>query len=115
MSVEDRLPGLPAGVEDDTVPGTPNSLGLRDLMRLGCHLGQHPVVGAGERRQVGVVVLRDDQHVSGRLRVDIPESNGPGGLSDTHSRNIARHDLAEKAIRHGAILACYPSGGTADI
>jgi hypothetical protein len=54
------------------------------------------------------MVLRYDKHVGGRLRVDIPEGKGAGRLGHTLGRDIPRYDRAEKAIRHGAILACNP-------
>src|SRR5215469_6270992 len=108
VGVEDRLPGLRPGVEDDPVPGLADPFVLRDLVRQDGHLVQQAVVGRGERGQIPVVVLRYDQHVAGCLGVDVPERQDTGRLGHPLGRDIARHDPAEKAIRHGAILACYP-------
>src|SRR5262245_256130 len=108
VGVEDRLPGLRPGVEDYPVPGLAHPLVLGHLVRQGRHLVQQAVVGSGERGQIGIMVLRYDQHVGGRLRVDVPEGEGAGRLGHTLGRDIPRHDRAEKAIRHGAILACNP-------
>ena len=81
---------------------------LGDLVRQGRHLVQQAVVGGGECSQIGIMVLRYDKHVGGRLRVDVPEGKGAGRLGHALGRDIPRYDRAEKAIRHGAILACNP-------
>src|SRR5205809_329575 len=73
VGVEHRLPGLRAGVEDHPVPGLGHPFVLGDLVRQACHLVQQAVVGRGEGGQVAVVVLRYDQHMGRRLRVDVPE------------------------------------------
>src|SRR6516225_47636 len=109
VGVEYRLPGLRPGVEDHPVPGLADPLVLGDLVRQDRHLVQQTVVGPGERGQIPVVVLRDDQHMGGCLGVDVPERKGAGRLGHPLRRDVARDDPAEKAIRHGAILACYPT------
>jgi hypothetical protein len=106
VGVEDRLPGLEAGVEDNAVPTAANPLGLGNLVRLGHDLGQQPVLGARERGKIGIVIFGDDQHMGGGLRVDIAERDGPGGLGDSRRWDFPRNDLAEKAVCHGVILAC---------
>src|SRR5215475_3364679 len=111
VGVEDRLPGLRPGVEDDPVPGLAYPFVLGNLVRQGRHLVQQAVVGRGERGQIAVVVLRYDQHVGGCLGVDVPERKGAGRLGHALGWDLARHDPAEKALRHGAILACHPPGG----
>jgi len=62
-----------------------------------------------------VVVLRYDQHVGRCLRVDVPEREGAGGLGNALSRDLARHDLAEKAIHHGGDLSLLLPQQAADI
>src|SRR5215469_657104 len=108
VGVKHRLPGLRAGVEHHPVPGLGHPLVLGDLVRQGRHLVQQAVVGGGERSQVGIVILRYDKHMGGRLRVDVPEGKGAGRLGHALGRDIPRNDRAEKAVRHGAILACNP-------
>jgi len=108
VGVEHRLPGPGTGVEDHPVPGLGQPFGLGDLVRLGRHLGEQPAAGRGERGQIGVVILRYDQHVRGRLGVDVTERESAGRLGHALGRDVARDNPAEKAIRHAAILACYP-------
>src|SRR5215831_1169273 len=108
MGVEHRLPGLRPGVEDHPVPGLAHPFVPGDLVRQGGHLVQQAVVGGGEFGEAGIVVLRYDKHMGGRLRVDVPEGKGAGRLGHALGRDIPRNDRAEKAVRHGAILACNP-------
>jgi hypothetical protein len=108
VGVEHGLPGLRPGVEDHPVPGPAYPLVLSDLVRQGRHLVQQTVIGRGEGGQIGDVLLRYDQHMGGCLGVDVTERKGAGRLGHTLGRDVARDDPAEKAIRHGAILACYP-------
>jgi hypothetical protein len=115
VGVEYRLAGLEAGVEDDPVSRAADPLGLGDLVRLRHNLREQPAVGAGERRQVPVMILGDDQDMRRRLGVDVPEGDGSGRLGNAHSGEVPPHDLAEKAVRHEAILACYPPAQTGAI
>src|SRR2546430_1349291 len=108
VGVEHRLPGLRPGVEDHPVSGLAHPFVLGDLVRQGRHLVQQAIVGGGECCQITIVVLRYDKHMGGRLRVDVPEGKGAGRLGHALGRDIPRYDRAEKAIRHGAILACNP-------
>src|SRR5215510_7675078 len=107
VGVEHRLPGLRPGVEDHPVPGLAYPFVLGNLVRQGRHLVQQAVVGRGQRGQIAVVVLRYDQHVSRCLGVDVPERKRAGRLGHAVGRDLARYDPAEKALRHGAILACH--------
>ncbi len=75
-------------------------------MSLGSNLGEKPRFGSGQCRQVGIVILGDDQDVRRRLRVDIPEGERAGGLGNPLGGNITRHDPAKEAICHPVILAC---------
>src|SRR5215471_5803689 len=110
VGVEHGLPRPGTGVEDHPVPGLADPFILGDLVRQGHHLAQQAGVGGGECGQVGVMVPRYHEHMGGRLRVDVPEGKGAGRLGHALGRDFPRHDPAEKAIRHGAILACNPPG-----
>ena len=105
VDVEDRLPRLRPGIEDDTVATGRDPLGVRYLLGLERHLGQQVSVGAGERGKVRVMILGDDQDVRGGLRVDVTKREGAATFSHPLGRDIARDDLAEEAISHGAIVA----------
>ncbi len=74
VHVRHLLPGIPAGVEHDTVPGVGDPAGHRCLVHLRQHFGEQPVPGLGQGGQIGIVILRDNQQVSRRLRADVTES-----------------------------------------
>ncbi len=71
VRVRDGLPGMTARIKDNAVTGLRNTLSERDLVRLGCHLGEQRGVRGGKARQVRIVILRNDQHVNGSLRIDV--------------------------------------------
>src|SRR5260370_35981158 len=100
VDVKDRLPRLSPGVEDDTVAVGRDALGVRYLLSLERHLGQQPSVGAGERGQVRIVLLGDDQDVRRRLRVDITKCECSATFCHPLGWDVARDDLAEEAIGH---------------
>src|SRR4029453_2620587 len=53
------------------------------------------------RAQIGgsrVMFLGDDEHMRGRLRVDITECQGPRSISDDGGGHVPGDDLAEKAV-----------------
>src|SRR6185437_16690279 len=61
-------------------------------------------VRRGQGGHVGEMVLRDDEHVGGGLRVDIAEGQDPVGFQHRGRRDIAGHDGTEQAFSHGKIL-----------
>ena len=103
--MEDRLPRLGPGVEDHTVAAGGDPLGLCYLLDLERQLGQQASVGAGERGQVSIVILGDDQDMRGRLGIDVTKCEGTATFSHTFGRDVTRDDLAEEAVSHGAIVA----------
>lgn len=111
VDVRDGLAGLRSGVEDDPVALVADALGHRHVMGLGNDLVQQPGVGGRERGDVGVVLLRDDQHVGRRLRVDIAEGQDPVGGQDPGGGNRLRRDSTEQAFRHTEILGPPEYGG----
>src|SRR5690606_6700688 len=73
VQVEDGLPGRGTGVEDHPVPALGDPLGAGDLPGLPGDLVEEADPGGPGADHVGVVLTRNDQHVRGRLRVDVAE------------------------------------------
>ena len=70
VDVRDDLARVGAGVEDDAIAALADPLLLRDAVHPGDHLAEQPAIRGGERRDVGIVLLRDDEHMRRGLRVD---------------------------------------------
>jgi len=105
VDVEHRLPRFSTGIEDDTVAAAGGDpLGLSYLLYLERQLGQQAGIGARERGQVRVVILGDDQDMRGRLGIDVTKCEGTATFSHPLGRDVARDDLAEEAVSHGAIV-----------
>lgn len=79
-------------------------------MSLGNDLVQQSGVGGRERGDVRVVILRDDEHVRRRLRVDIAKRQHPAGIQDARRGHRLGGDCTEQAFRHTKILE--PGGYT---
>ena len=77
-------------------PSSPSSSAT--AAAVGQHLGGQRRVALGERRDVGVVLLRDDQDVHRRLRVDVAEGERGVGLPDHGGRDLPGDDAAEQAV-----------------
>src|SRR6516225_7538031 len=108
MRVEHGLTGLGPGVEDDPVATPGQALGGGHQIRHRGDLRQQPGVGGRQGGQIRIVIFRNDQHMGRRLRINVTERDHPGGLAHLVGWDIPGDDPAEKAVRHGAILACYP-------
>src|SRR5260370_35645447 len=80
-------------------------------MRLAHHLGEQAVCRLGQRGGVYVVVLWNDEHMNGRLRIDIPERQRPVAFQHPLSRQLTSGSLAKQAIGHPMIVAVVPAGG----
>src|ERR1035437_10550684 len=115
VGVGHGLPCLRAGVEHDAVSAVADSLVHRDLMGLNCHFSQQPVARRGERGEVRIVLFRYHKHMRRSLRAYVAESNCSWRLEYARCRDIARHDPAEYALWHEAILACWSLGTNHDI
>jgi hypothetical protein len=113
MDVRDGLACIGAGVEDDAIAVPADPLRLRDAVHSGDHLTEQPTVRGGERRDVRIVLLRDDEHVCRSLRVDIAEGQDPIRFKHRGRRDFAGHDGAEQAFSHMQILG-LPSALTWD-
>ena len=77
VSVRHILPGVRAAIEDDAVAGSVDALGDRDTVRQAGHLFQQAAGRLGDRRDVGIMFFRYDQHMCGCLRIDITERDSP--------------------------------------
>ncbi len=100
MDVEmfDSLAAVGAGVDDEAVAAF-EVLGAGDFPGCGEKLAeQHGIFG----QSVGVggdVALRDDEHVHGRLGVDVGEGERVGIVVQARDGNFTGDDLAEQAVR----------------
>src|SRR6056297_1000774 len=101
--MEHRLPGPRSGVEDQAV-GIADAVGIGDLPGgIGEASGEGGILSA-QGPDVLVVGLGDDEHVGGRLRLDVPERHdGVGGQHDVGG-DVPRRDRAEQALSHRGIL-----------
>src|SRR5260370_10206612 len=79
-------------------------------MRLAHHLGEQAVCRLGQRGGVYVVVLWNDEHMNGRLRIDITERQRPVAFQHPLSRQLTSANLAKHAIGHPMIVAVVPAG-----
>ena len=77
-------------------------------MRLARHLLEEAAASFRDRREVGVMFFRYDQHMYGRLRIDIPEGDRPGTFPYAFSRDVTGGDPAEQAISHPGIISSRP-------
>lgn len=115
MHVLHGLPGIRARVEHHPVPILGQPLADRHLVGMGNDLVEQAVTGGCELRQVGVMRPRDNKHVYGRLRIDIPEGDGPSIVGHYGRRQVAGRNGAEQAVRHAADLNVSPTWDAADI
>lgn len=109
MRVEHRLPGAGPGVEHQTITIAVDTLRDRDAMRLAHYLGEQPILSPGQCGGIRVVFLGDDQHMDGRLRVDIAERHRAGALHKPLSWEFASGNLAKQAVRHLVIVSVAPT------
>jgi hypothetical protein len=58
-----------------------------------------------------VVLLGDHEHVRGRLRIDVTESESSITLHYSRRWCLPRHNLAEKAVSHRRDLNVRPQPG----
>jgi len=109
MRVEHRLPGAGPGIEHQTITIVVDTLRDRDTMCLAHHLGEQPILILGQCCGIRIVFLRDNQHMDGRLRVDIAERHRPGALQNPLSRELPSGNLAKQAVRHVVIISVAPA------
>jgi len=115
VHVTDGLAAVRASVEDHPIAGIGDALLAGHQMRLGGHLGQQPVAGCRKSRQIVIVGTRNDEHMNGSLRINVPERDGARTLQNAGCRDLTSGDTAEQAIGHAADLNVWRAGATADI
>jgi hypothetical protein len=115
MNVAHGLAAVSAGVEDDPVARIGDTLGDRDLMRMGREVGQQAVSGRHELSQIGVVDSRDNEHVYGGLRIDIAEGDRPLRARNYRCWYLGGRDGAKQAVWHALDLNVCPACDAADI
>src|SRR4051795_5836501 len=76
MSVKNGLVSGGAGVGDQPVTVVLYAVGGGDLAGQPHHRDQGVRLGGGDLGQVGVMAVRDHQHMGGRNRGDVPEGHG---------------------------------------
>ncbi len=115
MDMAHRLAAVSAGVEHNPVARIGDTLGDRDLMRVGCDVGEQAVSGRRELSQIGVVGSRNNEHVYGCLRIDIAEGDRPLGARNYRCWYFGGRDGAKQALRHAVDLNVCPAWNAADI
>ncbi len=101
----DRLAASWPGVEDNPVAVTIDALGLGYLGCVGKDLAEQALLrGLDQLGQGRMVRPRDHQHMHGRLRVDVEESDCPRRLGHDRGWHLASDDAAEQAIWHAEDL-----------
>jgi len=104
VHVPHGLPGVPAGVEYDPVPGGLDAVGRRDLPRHADYLVEQPVARGRQRRHVRKVVPRDHQDVRWRLRIEVTEGDRALPVHHDGGRDLSGSDTAEQAVWHTSII-----------
>src|SRR5512142_2055886 len=107
MDVEDGLPGIRAGVEDDPVTGVGHALFRRRPPGREQRLAEELRRSLGGVVERGDVLLGNDQDVDRRLRKSVLESQEALGLEQDRGRRFASDDPAEEAAR---VLAAGHAG-----
>src|SRR3954470_6950956 len=118
VQVVDRLAGLRPGVGDHAVARLDPAVADQPLLqrhrvRGPGQLAEQLGVGGRQGAQVAVVLLGDDQHVRGGLRVDVAECQCAVGLPDDVGRDLTAHHPAEQAVARPLSHGLDPSQRTA--
>ena len=96
MDVEHRLAGVGVRIDHGAVPAVGDPFLLGDLGSENRHASND--LGIAELIQRWHVLARDDEHVRGRLRVDVAKGEAIVGFRDDLRRDLAADDPAEKTI-----------------
>ena len=95
MDVKDDLAAIGVYVEDSAVAGLVDASISRDAGRGAEHVPDEGVVIRPKIVQRGDVLLRNHQHVKGRLGIDVLESAHVIILEYLGGRDFTRHNPAE--------------------
>ena len=97
MEVGNSVPGVPAHVEHQPVTGA-QALLAGDGLGGQQEINDVSAVLLDDGVGVGEVPARHDQHVGGRLGVQVAERVAPRRREDFGRGDLARHDPAEQAV-----------------
>ena len=98
VHVEDGLPGIPIGVEDNPIPALDDPLEFGNLPSSGDHISQKLRIPGGKLRNVPVPLPRHNEHMNPSLRPNIPEGKGGLILIDNIGRNLPANDPFEESL-----------------
>ncbi len=77
VDVRHVLAGVRAIVDDHAIARLADALRYRGGLGQGRHLLEQAAAGGDDRRDVGIMLFRYDQHMNGGLRIDIAERDSP--------------------------------------
>lgn len=104
VHVPNRLLRVPAGVEDEPVPGWLDALGDCDLAGRADEFVKQSAARGGEGRRVGIMIPGHHQDMRWRLGVDVTEGDGPLPFQHYRGRDLSGRDPAEQAVWHITII-----------
>jgi hypothetical protein len=102
MHVRHTLLRVGAGVEHQAITGFRDTGVERDLVSGGQQRVGEPSVGRRHLRGITVMLLGNDEHMRGCLRLDVSEGQRPFVVTDNRRRNLTSDNAAEQAIRSHA-------------
>src|SRR5688500_9649749 len=111
VNMEDGLTRFRVAVEDGPITGPVVSLVPSDLRGGADHGADQAIVTLVEVVERGNMLLRYDQHMQRRLRVDIGERQQPIVFVDLRRRNLTGHDAAEQTAQGTIFLSTTATRG----
>ncbi len=98
MDVEDGLPGIPIGVEDDPIPALDDPLEFGNLTSGRNDITQQLRIRGGKLRNIPVPLPGHNEHVNPSLRPNIPKRKGGLILIHDISRDLPTNDPFEESL-----------------
>lgn len=93
-----NLPGIFTDVGNHAVAGADNTFGLSNLLHGGKQAPKHGGILSAQIMRRCKMLLRDHQHMNGRLRLNIVEGEHMLVFEDFRRGNFAGDDFAEDAV-----------------
>lgn len=103
MKMMNRLIGIRTAVDNASKSGVFDSLSRRNARRRQAQLTEKIRVVLGCIRETDKMPAWNDEHVDGRLGVDIAKCQHIRILVDDVRRNFPEGNLAKETIRHGSV------------
>src|SRR5215211_3868026 len=101
MEVEDRLTGMGTGIRHDSVSGLGNPLHRRHMCADPHEMSDEGGIPVRGLLHGWNMLLRYDEDVHGRLRMDILKRDGMLVFMQDCRRNRAVRDFTEQTVAHG--------------